>query len=321
MNNGVNNNLVNNTNTTSTNTVTNVTPTVSTDPSVSTGGVNTNNTVQQGEQGVVNTNTSVETTNLNVSDSSSQPKKEKKKSNITPILLLIILLLGGYIVYSSKSHKNQIENLTYNCTPITASEEPIKLDLDSTLVKDLYSKVYTNIREDIAQPKFNNEMKLYLAYRQVLESDKYDSNCNLFSATKMEPYTCEVSLNFTPKAFKEETLVQEIKKLYGEDTNLQLDNIQLGTFCIGGYQYIPSRGEFVQGYCSQSSDTPYKVTKTLTEATSTRNTIVLTEVVKYHESEKLSLPSYLKSGTYYYTFRLDLNYNYVLVSKTYEDID
>ena len=50
-------------------------------------------------------------------------------------------------------------------------------------------------------------MKLYLAYRQILETEKYDSNCNLFSQTSMEPYTCEVSTLFVPKAFKEETLI------------------------------------------------------------------------------------------------------------------
>ena len=33
----------------------------------------------------------------------------------------------------------------------------------------------------------------------------------------------------------------------------------------------------------------------------------------------MELPSYLKNGKYYYTFRLDMNYNFVLVSKTYED--
>ena len=33
----------------------------------------------------------------------------------------------------------------------------------------------------------------------------------------------------------------------------------------------------------------------------------------------MDLPDYLKSGDYLYTFRLDMNYNYVLVSKIYDD--
>lgn len=245
--------------------------------------------------------------------------KPKKKTNILPILILLIIGLIGYIVYSSQMHKNQISSLTYNCTPITAAKSDKKLDLNSTLVKDLYSKVQTNIREDLAQPEFNDNMRLYLAYRQIIESDKYDTNCNLFDKNKMEPYTCEVSTSFKPKAFKEETMTLAIKKLFGENTNIPFANIRLGDHsCIGGYQYIKARGEFVEGKCSSNTATSFKVTKTLTEAISNRNTIILTEEVKYHENESMSLPESLKSGYYYYTFRLDMNYNYVLVSKTYK---
>ena len=235
-----------------------------------------------------------------------------------PILFFIIIGLIIYIVYMTKSYQNQINQLDYNCTPITNSKKEIELDLNSTLVKDLYKKVATNIREDLAQPEFNDNMRLYLAYRQITEIDKVDSNCKGFSVTSMEPYTCEESTNFMPKAFSEEALKLEIKKLYGEKANIPMANIQLGTSCIVGYQYIPDRQEFVQGICNQQQATSYKVDKVLKKAISTKNTIILTEDVQYHANEKLSLPESLKNGTYYYTFRLDMNYNYVLVSKTYE---
>ena len=241
----------------------------------------------------------------------------KKKRSLTPILLLVILVLAFLLIYTHNNNQKVIANIKYNCTPITSKEET-KLDLNSTLVKDLYSKVQTNIREDIANPEFNDTMQLYLAYRQIKEIDKYDSNCNQFSNTKMEPFTCEETTKFMPKAFKEETLIQEIKKLYGEETNIPLKNIQLGSSCVVGYQYIEERKEFVEGYCKQNVATSYKVTKELKSATSTRNTIVLKEEVKYHENEKLKLPEYLKSGIYTYTFRLDMNYNYVLVDRTYK---
>lgn len=241
-----------------------------------------------------------------------------KKSKIAPFLLLIIILLGSYIVYSTKQHREQIDALNYNCTPITASKEEQKLDINSTIVKSLYQKVYTTIYEDLAQPEFNDEMRLYLAYRQITETEKYDSNCNLFSKTSMEPYLCENITNFRPKAFKEETLQQAIKELYGENTTIPFKNIQLRRTCVVGYQYIPARGEFVEGYCAQKEATSYKVTKTLEEAISTKTTIILKEEVKYHENEQLELPSSLKSGYYYYTFRLDMNYNYVLIDKSYE---
>lgn len=245
--------------------------------------------------------------------------KKKKGGGLTFILLLICVGLGGYIYYSSNSHKAQIDKLNYNCTPVLASKEETKLDVNSTLVKTLYSKVETNIREDIAQPEFNDNMKLYLAYRQVLDSDKYDSNCNAFSSTAMEPLICDPNnSNFVPKAFKPEKLELAYKKLFGENATFQLANIQLGRSCIGGYQYIESRNEYVQGRCTQQNSTFYTANKKIIEATSSRNRIVLKEEVKYGQSEGVELPSYLKNGYYYYIFRLDLDYNYVLVSKTYE---
>lgn len=245
----------------------------------------------------------------------TEPVK-KKKINLVPILLLIVVFLIFYIVYTNNNHQKQIANIKYNCTPISTKEET-KLDINSTLVKDLYSKVKTGIREDIANPNFDDSMKLYLAYRQIKEQDKYDTNCDSFNVTAMEPYVCEVSTKFVPKGFKEETLELEIKKLFGEESNIQLSNIQLGKDCLGGYQYIKDRKEFVEGYCKEKIATSFKVTKTIKEATSTKNTIILKEEVKYHENEKMNLPEYLKSGIYTYTFRLDMNYNYILVSKEY----
>ena len=246
------------------------------------------------------------------------PVKQKKKFNLSLILIVIIFLLVGYIVFMNNNYTQTINNIRYNCTPIKEGKET-KLDLNSTLVKDLYSRVQTNIKEDIANPNFDDNLKLYLAYRQIKEKDKYDSNCNSFNVNSMEPYTCEVSSKFTPKAFKEETIIEEMKKLYGDKVNIPLKNIQLGSSCIVGYQYIKERNEFVEGYCSGQNATLFKVDKSLTKAISTGNTVYLTEEVKYHASEKKDLPNYLKSGTYTYVFRLDMNYNYVIISKTYEE--
>lgn len=243
----------------------------------------------------------------------------KKKFNLIPILLLIILGLGGYTLITARNYKNQVEQLRYKCTPVTSYKEAKELDLESTLVKDLYKKVKTNIREDIAEPEWNNKMKLYLAYRQIPATEIYESNCNMFDPSKMEPYTCSDSSSFTPKAFKVSALTIEWKKLFGENTQLTLDNISLTNLCIGGYEYIPEREEYVQGQCEKQNATSFKVDKELIKAETYRNTIILTEKVKYHGNEKMSLPTYLKSGEYIYTFRLDINYNYVLVSKNFND--
>ena len=263
---------------------------------------------------------------VNIPQPAAQPTVEisgpppKKRSSLAPILLLIIIGLVAYSFVSAKTYTARINSLTYNCTPITASKQDKELDLKSTLVTDLYSKVVTNIREDLAQPEFNDNMKLYLAYRQIPDHSKYDSNCNLFSATAMEPYTCEESTRFKPRAFDEDTLKLEIKKLFGEKTDIKLANVRLGDHsCIGGWQYIPDRGQFVEGLCEKKSATSYKVEKKLTKAISNRNTIILTEDVKYIIDDSGQLPDSLKSGIYTYTFRLDMNYNYILISKTFKE--
>ena len=227
-------------------------------------------------------------------------------------------MLGAYTLYSNLDNKKIIENLTYNCTPISSKNEDSSLDINSTLVKDLYSKVYTTVREDVAQPEWNDTMRIYLAYRQITENKKYDSNCNLFNQNAMPSYSCEVTTDFVPKAFKQSDLEIEWKKLYGENTPLTFTNIKLDYDCIGGYQYIADRQEYVQGRCSANKASKVKATKKLESATSNGNTITLKESVTYEGTDSSEVADYLKSGYYYYNFRLDMNYNYVLVNRTYE---
>ena len=244
--------------------------------------------------------------------------KNNKPPFITILLLLVIAGLCFYIYYNYSLHEEEIARLKYECTPVSTLGETKELDLNSTIVQDLYSKVKTNIREDLANFELNNEMKLYLAYRQIPTTKIYDSNCNYFSDTKMPPYTCKETPEFTPKAFKQEELMLESKKLFGESTQIAYDDIQLGLTCLGGYQYIADRGEFVSGNCIQQTTTTFKADKELIRATSTESTINLYEKVKYYGTEGKNPPEKLISGTYKYTFRLDVNYNYIYISKELE---
>ena len=272
--------------------------------------------------------TAVETTPVAEPAKTEEENKKKQKksapnpnggggiSSLTVLLFLAVVGLGVYVFYSNSLYKSNLDHLKYNCTPVSSYQEDKKLELDSTIVVELYNKVKTSIREDYSQPDFNDTMKLYLAFRQIPDSKFYSSNCNMFKNTTMEPYTC--GQGFTPKAFKVEDLEHEIKVLFGEETKIPLANIKLQNACVGGYAYIPERGEFVEGKCDVNTAVSYKAEKKLIDAYTNRNTVTLVEDVKYIESEKLKLPDYLKDGTYYYTFRLDMNYNYVLISKTYE---
>lgn len=244
-------------------------------------------------------------------------EKGSRRIGFPLFLLLIIGALSYYIYMTTNSHKNEVLSIIKSCSPVGENDE-IKLDINSTLATDLYKKVETNLREDLAETDLNNNMKIYLAYRQILEKDKYESNCNLFIDSTMEPFKCVETPEEKPKAFKEETLIREYKKLFGEQSNIQLENVQLKKSCVGGYAYLKERGEFVQGKCSSQNATTFSVDKKLIEAKSTGKTVVLKEEVQYHGNEKMYLPDELKSGYYYYTFKLDTNYNYILISKTYE---
>ena len=248
-----------------------------------------------------------------------EKRRKKRKISVIFILIIIIILLGGALFFVKTTSDRTIDELRYTCSPLEESKGETNLDVNSTLVQSLYSKVVTSVREDLAQPKWNDTMKIYLAYRQIPEYDIFETNCNGFDKLKMEPYTCEKSSTFTPKGFKRSTLELKWKELFGEMTEMPKINIKLDNACVGGFEYIPSRDEYVQGTCKMNTSGAYKVVKNLTEAKYSNNMIVLTEEVNYSGQENMVLPDYLKSGKYYYTFRLDMNYNYVLVSKEYEE--
>ena len=252
----------------------------------------------------------------NVESVDGKKKKEKKpKNKLARFYFFIIVLLVGGCCYLWYYHQQQMIIMNQKCTPVSTSGEVKELDLNSTIVKDLYSKVATNIREDLASTNFDDQMKVYLAYRQIGNSNLYESNCNKFSTISMEPFACEVTATFVPKAFKANVLQVELKKLFGEDTNINNQNVQLGNKCVGGYQYIEERGEYVQGQCTLADATLYRVEKQLISATSRESIIELVEQVKYFGNESLNLPDRLVSGKYKYTFKLDMNYNYIYVSK------
>lgn len=245
-----------------------------------------------------------------------KPKeKKKKRGNKTLLVILLLLIIGamGYYIYTD--YQKDLKN---KCSPLVPIDNKTKqLDINSTIVKDLYNKVKTNIREDIASNELNDQMKLYLASRQIPNNKIYESNCNLFDNNSMTSIKCIKEDGFIPTAFKEEDLQLEYKKLFGEEYKIENNSIQLGNSCIGGYQYIAERGEYVKGSCNNDASTIYNVEKKLLEATVTNDTITLKEKVRYYGSESLNIDR-LQNGVYVYKFKLDNNYNYIYVSRTIE---
>lgn len=248
-------------------------------------------------------------------------KPIKEKNIIARFLFLIILLMSAYIGYSYYKNTMIINRLNELSSPVTTLGEEKELALDNPIVLDLYSKVKTNIREDIAENELNDSMKLYLAFRAIPHEKVYESNCDGFNDSIMIPFSCNKNTKQLPKTFKKEALLIEYVKLFGENPNFEYNNIQIGKNCIGGYQYVEQRGEYVQGFCTQQATTIYNANKKLVKATSKASLITLEEEVKYGANEGQHLPEILKSGTYIYTFKLDKNYNYIYISKVLKQED
>ena len=242
------------------------------------------------------------------------PKKKSPKTRLFIFLLLLITVGMGVYIYLD--YRQDLEH--GECSPLVASDNTLReLDINSDIVQELYSKVKTTIREDLAYHTFDDTLKIYLAYRQIPHSDIYDSNCNLFNENTMSNFACSSSSNFTPKAFKEETLQREIKKLFGENTKIENRDIVLGNSCFGGYQYIEERGEYVQGYCGQVPTTSYNVEKELISATVQGDTITIKEKVRYYSAEGINNDE-LQNGIYVHTFKLDNHYHYAYINRTLE---
>ena len=247
-------------------------------------------------------------------------KPKKKKNIIARLFFLVIIGLSGYIVFQNKLYTEFRIKSEARCTPVSTLKEEKELDVNSIFIQDLYKKIKTSIVEDMVESSFNLRMKLYLAYRQIPQASFFKSTCDGFDPAYMVPYTCDNN-NFEPFVFRKEDLKIQFEKLFGEDEYFEYGNIQIGNGCIGGYEYVESRGEYVQGTCKESTTTTYKVKKELKKAISKQSTIYLTEDVRYSASQASSLPEHLKNGTYIHTFKLDKNYNYIYLGKHLEEED
>ena len=225
---------------------------------------------------------------------------QKVKNKATPILLLVILLFGGAAYMQYTQNQKLVNYYKNEYSPINSKSEK-KLNLDSSLVKSLYNMVKTTGDEDYANPEFDNNLKRYLAYRNMPINNINTSLANQIQNAINKFSELEISMD----------------TMFGENHGIIHDNIQLGRECIGGFEYIESRGEYVQGNCTRKTANLVNVDKELVDAKSIESHIYLEEKVRYYPADNNEIPSYLHSGNYKYTFRLDRNYNYVYVNREY----
>ena len=258
-----------------------------------------------------NGNNTLQTNNTNAQVAPTIVYK-KVKNNATVFLLLVILCLGGACYYFNKEKNDTIYYYKNLYSPINSSEEK-KLDNDSAIVLNLYNRVKTSGMEDVANPNFDDNLKRYLAYRNLTTNDIYPSNCNLFKTSDLKFFDCD-DKTYIPNAFNEESLLLKYIEIFGDEYLISHASIQLGNSCLGGYEYIPERKEYVQGKCSRSDKELIKAEKSIESVTSTEDVIKINETVRYIKAG-MDVPDYLKNGIYTYTFKLDKNFNYRFISK------
>lgn len=241
---------------------------------------------------------------------------KKVRNKAIPFLLLALLLFGGAALYQYRENQKLVNYYTNEYSPIASKKETV-LELDDPLVRRLYNMVETTGGEDYANPNFDTNLKRYLAYKYLSNRLlNYKSNCNNFDSNKMMYYSCNDD-EYTPTSFKVEDLEVAFTTLFGDNHEINHDNIQLGNECIGGFEYIPERGEYVQGKCTRNSANLVNVDKKLTGAKSTESHIYLEEEVRYYPTDNNQIPKYLNNGKYKYTFKLDRHYNYVYVNREF----
>lgn len=236
----------------------------------------------------------------------------RKSKSVFFLLLSVLIFLACsiYLYFENEKLKDYYAN---HYSPIV-SKEAKNLDINSDLVKKIYSSISTTAAEDLANHSFDDKLKLYLAYRNLKTKDIYDSNCNLFDNTSMQGFTCFDKDNYVPKAVKEDSIKLSLIILFGNN-NVVHQNIQLGNGCLGGLQYIASRGEYVFGNCIRKNNSIIKADKELIEAISTNDTITLREKVRYYTYDNSNVPDFLRNGVFIHKFRFDENYNYIYVSR------
>ena len=88
----------------------------------------------------------------NVTENVAVVTETKPKKKHTGLIFFLFVVAGFcfFTYYTYTEHQKEIYELNEKCTPVSTTGDVKELSLDSTIVQDLYSKVYTTIKEDAA---------------------------------------------------------------------------------------------------------------------------------------------------------------------------
>ncbi len=253
---------------------------------------------------------------------------EKKNNGVVIFLIVVVILLVGYITYISFGKvTNKTETVTSDEKRIDSDSKNETLDINSSLVQDLYNKVvltgdsyykywFYNDSDNYQVSSASESSKMALVYHNLKKSDfttiqntadiKKNVTINNRSYTLQE----SSSTGFIPYERVEHTY----KELFGGSNTLnKSEPMRVGPYIIEYYIYDESVNGYLYYLTEGSGTTGSFYHGTVTKAERVGDTIVITEKVDFSENTD-GKGTITSTTNYQYTFKL-LNDTYSFISR------
>ena len=253
---------------------------------------------------------------------------EKKNNGVVIFLIVVVILLVGYITYISFGKvTNKTETVTSDEKRIDSDSKNETLDINSSLVQDLYNKVvltgdsyykywFYNDSDNYQVSSASESSKMALVYHNLKKSDfttiqntadiKKNVTINNRSYTLQE----SSSTGFIPY----ERVEQTYKELFGGSNTLDKSELmRVGPYIIEYYIYDESVNGYLYYLTEGSGTTGSFYHGTVTKAERVGDTIVITEKVDFSENTD-GKGTITSTTNYQYTFKL-LNDTYSFISR------
>lgn len=253
---------------------------------------------------------------------------EKKNNGVVIFLIVVVILLVGYITYISFGKvTNKTETVTSDKKRIDSDSKNETLDINSSLVQDLYNKVvltgdtyykywFYNDSDNYQVSSASESSKMALVYHNLKKSDfttiqntadiKKNVTINNRSYTLQE----SSSTGFIPY----ERVEQTYKELFGSSNTLnKSEPMRVGPYIIEYYIYDESVNGYLYYLTEGSGTTGSFYHGTVTKAERVGDTIVITEKVDFSENTD-GKGTITSTTNYQYTFKL-LNDTYSFISR------
>lgn len=238
-----------------------------------------------------------------------------KKNNLIVIFLIVIVaLLIGYISFGKITNKNEIVTNDKSNISTTKNET---LDINSSLVQNLYNKVvlagdnfykywFYNDSDNYQVSSANESSKMALVYHNLKKSDFsiVQDATNIKKTIILNDNNYTLQENSSTGFIPYERVEQTYKELFGSsDTLNKNEPMRVGPYVTEYYIYDESINGYVDYLTVGGGTTGSFYHGTVTGAVKTGDTIVITEKVDFSENTD-GTGKVTSTANYQYTFKL-----------------